>query len=107
MEEIAKKYYKIGEVAEMFGVNESLLRYWEKNFDEIKPFKNMKGDRYFTEEDIKVIGTIYNLAKVKGLTLKGVHEALKSNMEEEERRAQLVRGLQKVKDFLLEIKDEI
>ncbi|MCQ2286039.1 MAG: MerR family transcriptional regulator [Bacteroidales bacterium] len=107
MEEIEKVCFKIGEVAEMFNVNESLLRYWEKQFDEINPIKNAKGDRLFTKKDIEVIRTIHYLTKVKGMTLKGTHAALKNNLEGEEKKAQIISGLQRIKDFLLEIKGEL
>ncbi len=70
MEEIEKVYYSIGETAKMFDVNTSLLRYWEKEFDLIKPYKNKKGDRFFTKKDIETIRTIYYLTKVKGLKVK-------------------------------------
>ena len=107
MEEIEKTYFKIGEVAEMFNVNASLLRFWEKQFSEIKPFKNKKGDRYYTKNDVEIIKTIHYLTKTKGYTLKGVKEALQNNREEEDRNAQIVSNLTKIKDFLLEIKDNL
>ena len=72
-----KLYYSIGEVAEMFGVNESLLRYWEREFDIIRPRKNAKGTRSYRKEDIDNIKLIYHLVKEKGLTLDGAKKKLK------------------------------
>lgn len=77
--DIVKLYYSIGEVAEMFDVNASLIRFWEKEFDSIKPKKNKKGNRLFTPEDIENYKVIYNLVKVQGLTLDGAKKYLKEN----------------------------
>ena len=97
----------MGETAEMFGVNQSLLRYWEKEFDLIKPYKNKKGDRYFTKKDIEIIRTIYYLTKTKGYTLQGAKDALKNNFIKEGTHAQVVDTLLKIKKLLLEIKEEL
>ncbi|MCK5170665.1 MAG: MerR family transcriptional regulator, partial [Bacteroidales bacterium] len=78
---VEKLYYSIGEVAEMFNVNPSLIRYWEKEFDIIKPKKNKKGNRFFTIEDIEHFHIIYYLVKELGLTLKGAQKKLKENKE--------------------------
>lgn len=77
--DIVKLYYSIGEVAEMFEVNASLVRFWEKEFDIIKPQKNKKGNRLFTPEDIENFKLIYNLVKEQGLTLEGAKKYLKEN----------------------------
>ncbi len=76
---IVKLFYSIGEVAEMFVVNTSLIRFWEKEFDIIKPKKNKKGNRLFTPEDIDNLKVIYNLVKEQGLTLDGAKKYLKEN----------------------------
>jgi len=107
MEEIEKVYFSIGETAKMFDVNTSLLRYWEKEFDLIKPYKNKKGDRFFTKKDIETIRTIYYLTKVKGYTLQGAKDALKGSFIKESSNAQVVDTLLKVKKMLLDIKEEI
>ncbi len=73
-----KLYYSIGEVADIFGVNASLIRFWEKEFDAIKPKKNAKGDRKFSPKDIEIIHKIHDLVKVKGYTLDGAKKSLKS-----------------------------
>ena len=107
MDTNGKYYYSIGEVAAMFGVNTSMIRYWEKEFDMIKPNKNKKGDRFFTTKDIETIRTIYYLTKVKGYTLQGAKEALKSNFAKEAGNAMVVETLTKIKNKLLEIKQEL
>lgn len=107
MQEIEKVYYSIGETAKMFEVNPSLLRYWEKEFDMIKPYKNKKGDRFFTRKDIEIIRTIHYLTKVKGYTLQGAKDALKNNLIKESSNAHVVDTLLKIKKILLEIKEEL
>jgi DNA-binding transcriptional MerR regulator len=77
--DIVKLFYSIGEVAEMFNVNASLIRFWEKEFDIIKPKKNKKGNRLFTPEDIDNFKVINNLVKEQGLTLEGAKKYLKEN----------------------------
>lgn len=79
-----KLYYSIGEVADLFGVNASLIRFWEKEFDAIRPKKNAKGNRKFTPKDIEVLQRIYDLVKVKGFTLDGAKKALSSKNKEED-----------------------
>jgi DNA-binding transcriptional MerR regulator len=74
---LEKLYYTIGEVAEMFDVSRSLLRYWENEFSFLTPRKNRKGDRLFTKENITQIQIIYNLVKVRGFTLEGAKQELK------------------------------
>ena len=83
-EESLKLYYSIGEVAEMFGVNTSLIRFWEKEFDVIKPHKNKKGNRQFTKADVDNFHLIYHLVKEKGMTLKGAQQQLKNRKDETE-----------------------
>jgi DNA-binding transcriptional MerR regulator len=77
--EITKLYYTIGEVSEMFGVNPSLIRFWEGEFDILQPKKNNKGNRLFTPTDIDNLKIIYNLVKKQGLTLEGAKKYLKEN----------------------------
>jgi DNA-binding transcriptional MerR regulator len=77
--DIVKLYYTIGEVSEMFNVNTSLIRFWEKEFEMIKPKKNKKGNRLFTPEDLDNFKVIYNLVKEQGLTLEGAKKYLKEN----------------------------
>ncbi|MGB0933387.1 MAG: MerR family transcriptional regulator [Lishizhenia sp.] len=79
--ELKKLYYSIGEVAKMFDVNSSLIRFWEKEFTIIKPKKNKKGNRLFTPKDISNFNKIYHLVKTEGHTLEGARKALKSKVE--------------------------
>ena len=81
-----KYYYTIGEVAKMFGVNTSMIRYWENEFDVLRPRKNKKGNRMFTQRDVRYVHVIYHLTKVKGYTLAGAKQALKEKFSEYEER---------------------
>jgi len=76
-----KRYYKIGEVAKAFGLNTSHIRFWEKEFDILKPKKNKKGNRLFTQEDLKNLKLIYYLVKEKGFTLEGAKSKMKENLK--------------------------
>ena len=105
--EINKIYYSIGEVAEMFKVNTSLIRFWEKEFDIIKPQKNKKGNRLFTQADIDNFHLIYHLVKELGFTLEGAKERLKNKKGESENNLEIIKSLNKVKEFLLNIKDQM
>ena len=105
--EIDKVYYTIGEVAKMFNVNTSLIRFWEKEFDIIKPQKNKKGNRLFTQSDLDNFHIIFHLVKERGFTLQGAKEKLKKNKTETVDSVEMVKSLNKIKDFLLEIKDEL
>jgi DNA-binding transcriptional MerR regulator len=102
---VEKLYYSIGEVAEMFSVNTSLIRFWEKEFDIIKPKKNKKGNRFFTKEDIENFRLIFHYVKERGMTLKGAQKKLKENKEETIDNFELVQSLQSIKEMLLEIKE--
>lgn len=102
-----KLYYSIGEVAEMFHVNPSLIRFWEKEFDIIKPHKNKKGNRLFTQEDIDNFHLIFHLVKEKGMTLRGAQQQLKYNKAQTERHFEVVKRLKNIKTELLAIKNEI
>ncbi len=100
-------YYSIGEVAKMFNVNTSLIRFWEKEFDIIKPKKNKKGNRLFTQQDVDNFYVIYNLVKERGYTLQGAKEKLKKNKDNTIKNIEIVKSLNKVKNFLIEIKKEL
>lgn len=102
-----KVFYSIGEVADMFGVKTSLIRFWEKEFDVIKPKKNKKGNRFFTKEDIDNLHLIYHLVKERGLTLKGAEMKLKENRDDVQNNFEIVKTLQEVKKMLIELKDNI
>lgn len=104
---VEKLYYSIGEVAEMFNVNTSLIRYWEREFDIIKPKKNKKGNRFFTIDDIEHFNIIYYLVKELGLTLKGAKKKLKENKEGTMNNFEVVKSLKEIKTLLLEIREEL
>jgi len=104
---IEKLYYTIGEVAEMFNVNTSLIRFWEKEFDIIKPHKNKKGNRLFTPQDIDNFHLIFHLVKENGMTLKGAKKKLKENREGTINDFEVVSRLKKIRSLLIEIRDNI
>ncbi|MBS9773764.1 MAG: MerR family transcriptional regulator [Tenacibaculum sp.] len=102
-----KRYYKIGEVADAFGVNTSLIRFWEKEFDVIKPKKNAKGNRMFTVEDVENFKLIYNLVKERGYTLEGAKLKLKQNPDELFDKSEIISRLERVKAELINIKNKL
>jgi DNA-binding transcriptional MerR regulator len=104
---VEKLYYTIGEVATMFDVNTSLIRYWENEFDIIKPDKNKKGNRLFTKKDIDNFHLIWHLVKERGMTLSGAKKKLKENRLEAENNFELVKKLTEVKSLLIEIRNEL
>jgi len=105
--EIEKKYFTIGEVAEELKVATSLIRFWESEFDIIKPKKNRKGNRQFTKEDIKHVKLIYHLVKEKGYTLQGARDFIKSDVEAASDKIELIESLKKVKAFLIKMKEDL
>jgi len=102
-----KQYYSISETAEMFGVKPSLLRSWENEFELLKPFKNQKGTRFFTQKDIEIIRTILFLTKEKGYTLQGAKDEIRGNFGKVTTQADMIHKLNTVKEFLLEIKNNL
>ncbi len=100
-------YYNIGEVAEAFGVNTSLIRFWEKEFDVLKPKKNAKGNRKFTPQDIKNLELIYHLVKERGFTLEGAKTHLKENKQKTLDKFEIIRKLEAVKTALIKIKEQL
>ncbi len=103
---IEKIYYSIGEVAEMFDVNTSLIRFWEKEFDIIKPKKNKKGNRLFTRDDVDHFHIIYHLVKERGMTLKGAQKKMKENKDDTLKNFEIIKSLESIKGMLLEIREE-
>lgn len=102
-----KLYYSIGEVAEAFDVNTSLIRFWEKEFDVLKPKKNAKGNRKFTPADIKNLELIFHLVKERGFTLEGAKTHLKENKQQTLNKFDLIRKLENIKAQLQELKDQL
>jgi DNA-binding transcriptional MerR regulator len=105
--EIEKLYFSIGEVAELFNVAPSLIRFWESEFDIIKPKKNRKGNRQFTKEDIDNVRTIYHLVKEKGFTLQGAKEMLRNDTQAVKDKMEMIDALRKVRGFLAELRDKL
>jgi DNA-binding transcriptional MerR regulator len=106
-EENDKLFYSIGDVAELFQVNTSLIRFWEKEFDIIKPRKNKKGNRLFTKDDLQNFRAIYHLVKERGYTLEGARQKLKGGKESIEGEAEIAEKLNKIKQFLVELRSGI
>lgn len=102
-----KRYYGIGEVADAFDVNASLIRFWEKEFDVLKPKKNAKGNRKFTPQDIKNLQLIYHLVKERGFTLEGAKTHLKEDKLKTLSTFDVIQKLEKVKAELIKIKNQL
>lgn len=103
-----KLFYSISEVAEMFKVNETLLRYWEKEFPkQINPRKSARGTRQYTAEDIDNIRLVYNLVKVRGMKIAAAREALHKNKEGEVKTLEVLSHLQSIREELVQMRDAI
>lgn len=105
--EIEKIYYSIGEVSEIFTVAPSLIRFWESEFEIIRPKKNRKGNRQFTKEDIDSVRTIYHLVKEKGFTLQGAKEMLKNDSQAVKDKMEMLDSLKSIRKFLIELRDRL
>ncbi len=102
-----KRYYKIGEVAKAFKVNTSLIRFWENEFDVLKPKKNKKGNRLFTPDDLENLQLIYFLVKEKGFTLDGAKNKLKENSDKIVSNHKIILRLEQIKNELTQIKNQL
>ena len=102
-----KRYYSIGEVAKAFDVNTSLIRFWEKEFDVLKPRKNAKGNRMFTPDDIKNLQLIYHLVKERGYTLDGAKDYLKKAKKQPLNPTEVILKLENIKKTLINIKNNL
>lgn len=102
-----KRYYSMGEIATAFGVNQSLIRFWDKEFDILKPKKNAKGNRMFTPEDVKNLQLIYHLVKERGFTLEGAKVHLKEGQQKTLDKFDIIRKLESIKTQLTNIKNEL
>ena len=100
-------FYKIGEVAKMFEVNVSLIRFWEKEFDILKPKKNKKGNRLFTKKDVDNLTIIYHLVKERGFTLEGAKQKLKENKSDTFDNIEIVNHLKDIRGFLVKLREEL
>ena len=106
-EKNGKLFYTIGEVAKMFDVNTSLIRYWEKEFNIIKPKKNAKGNRLFTPNDVENFHKIYHLVKERGMTLEGAKQHLKNNNENEDSKFEVIKSLKNIRAMITDLKDSL
>lgn len=102
-----KLYYSIGEVSKMFGVAASLLRFWEGEFENLRPKKNSKGNRMYAHKDIEIVHKIFHLTKERGYTLQGAKDYLKKNKGKLERDLDILHSLKTIREFLVEIKEKI
>jgi DNA-binding transcriptional MerR regulator len=102
-----KLYFSIGELADAFGVNASLIRFWDKEFDILKPKKNAKGNRMFTQEDVKNLQLIYHLVKERGFTLEGAKTHLKEGQKKTLDKFEIITKLETIKMQLQQIKEEM
>jgi DNA-binding transcriptional MerR regulator len=105
--DISKLYYTMGEVTQMFDVNASQIRFYEKEFDILQPKKNKKGNRLFTPEDVENLKIIFSLVKDKGFTLHGAKDYLKQNKSEVKENQKVIDSLERLKQFLLEVKEQL
>ncbi len=106
--EIEKRYFTIGEVASELDVATSLIRFWEREFSIIKPRKNRKGNRQFTQQDLKNVKLIYHLVKEKGYTLQGARDFLENGgTDNAGNKIELIESLKKVRSFLVELRQEL
>lgn len=105
--EINKLYFTMGEVSAMFDVNQSLLRYYEKEFDILQPKKNKKGNRYFTNEDVENLKVILYLIREKKFTLEGAKAHMRENNDATKNQQRILTSLENMKKFLIEVRDEL
>ena len=105
--EIERLFYPIGEVAQMFDVSVSSIRYWEKEFDILKPKKNKKGNRMFTKKDVKNLSIIYHLTKERGFTLEGAKRKLRENKTDTIDNIEIISHLKNIRKFLVEFREEL
>jgi DNA-binding transcriptional MerR regulator len=105
--EIEKLYYSIGEVSEMLGLNASQIRYWEVEFDKLKPRKDRSGNRIYTKDDIATIKLIHHLVKEKGYTIEGARSKLKNGSDDAIKKMKIHDTLKRLRDFLEELKESL
>jgi len=102
-----KRYYSIGEVADLFGISKSVIRFWENEFDSLRPHKNSKGDRRFTLQNIEQLREIHTLVKKRGFTIDGARRELKSQKARDKERQNRIEALKRLRTFLVEMKDSV
>jgi DNA-binding transcriptional MerR regulator len=104
---LQKRYYTIGEVAEMFKVSKSLIRFWENEFDFLRPHKNSKGDRRFTPKNIEQFALLHTLVKERGFTLDGAKQEIKRQQQFDKEKSKVLASLRDLRSFLLEVRDDL
>jgi DNA-binding transcriptional MerR regulator len=104
---IEKLFYPIGEVAQMYNVNVSLIRFWENKFDILKPKKNKKGNRMFTKTDLENLDVIFHLVKERGFTLDGAKKKLKENKKDTIDNISIIKKLKEIRTFLVDLREEL
>lgn len=104
LDSLTKRYYSVTEVAKMFNVTTSLVRYWEMQFESLKPYKSGKGDRRFTPENIRQFETIYHLVKEQGYTIAGANRYLKEEKENIRQKQEALKTLRRLRGFLEDLK---
>jgi len=104
---IEKLFYPIGDVAQIYGVNVSLIRFWEKEFDILKPKKNKKGNRMFTKADLENLEVIFHLVKERGFTLEGAKKKLKENKKDTIDNVSIIKKLKEIRTFLVDLREEL
>ena len=102
-----KTYYPIGEVAKMFNLTVSNIRFWEQEFPQLKPKKNRKGDRFFTARDIELLKVIYHLLKEEGFTIEGARNRLSKNLNSATRKVEVVQSMKRIRSFLVSLKENL
>ena len=107
MDENHKLYYSIGEIANMLNVNNSLIRFWEKEFDIIKPKKNSRGNRIFTKNDVQNISLIHHLLKEKKYTIQGAKKKIRENKDGAKKNLAIIQNLKDIRNDLTQIRDEL
>ncbi len=105
--DINKLYYTMGEVTDMFDVNASQIRFYEREFEILQPKKNKKGNRLFTPDDVENLKIIFNLVKERGYTLQGAKDYLRNNKSEVKENQKVIDSLERLKQFLLEVKEQL
>lgn len=103
-----KLYYTVGDIATMLSENESLIRFWNKEFsDALQPHRNKRGVRYFSKEEVEIYKRIYYLVRERGYTISGAREQLKNNTVEADENFEIIKTLKTIRSFLVELKEEI
>ena len=105
--EIEKQYYSIGEVAAMFSVAPSLIRFWESEFEILRPKKGKTGNRLFTQKDIENLRMVYHLVKERGYTIQGARELLRTKGAQTKEKVEILQSLEKIRAFLVEVKKQL